>query len=124
MTQWSPQQDKALKSVDDWYKNRRKTQQTFRIFGYAGSGKTTLAKHFAQHIDGTVKFATFTGKAAHVMASKGCTGASTIHRLIYQPKVASKEHLRTLEKQLGDFEGAPEPDFEAIARRAAPPNEK
>lgn len=109
MTNWSPQQDSALKAVDDWYKNRRDKQQVFRLFGCAGTGKTTLAKHFAENIDGTVKFATFTGKAAHVMAQKGCYGASTIHRLIYQPKVASKARLKELQKMVADNKAAPKP---------------
>lgn len=116
MTQWSPQQDLALKSVADWYENDRGSKQVYRLFGWAGTGKTTLARHFAEHIQGTVKFATFTGKAAHVMATKGCLGASTIHKLIYRPKIASKAHLREVEKQLADFEAAAEPDWEAIAR--------
>ena len=44
----------------------------FRLFGYAGTGKTTLAKHIAEGVDGKVLFAAFTGKAALVMRSKGC----------------------------------------------------
>ncbi len=116
MTQWSPQQDAALKAVDNWFKNDSKKQQVFKLFGHAGTGKTTLARHFAEAIQGTVKFATYTGKAAHVMASKGCVGASTIHKLIYRPKVASKARLRELEKKLEDYERAPEPDYEIIAR--------
>lgn len=116
MTEWSPQQDAALMSVEDWYKNRRQDQQVFRLFGWAGTGKTTLARHFAANVEGTVKFATFTGKAAHVMASKGCEGASTIHRLIYRPKVASKNHLRSLEKELDKLKAQSEPNYEAIAR--------
>lgn len=115
MKTWSPQQDAALKAVDHWFKNESKNQQIFRLFGTAGTGKTTLAKHFAENIEGTVKFATFTGKAAHVMASKGCEGASTIHKLIYRPKASSKAHLRTLEKTLEDLERASEPDWEVIA---------
>lgn len=116
MTQWSPQQDAALRYVQNWYKNESKKQQVCRLFGYAGTGKTTLAKHFAEGIDGQVKFATFTGKAAHIMASKGCEGASTVHRLIYRPKISSKNHLKVLEKQLADLEAAPEPQFETISR--------
>lgn len=116
MTKWSPQQDKALQDVANWFQSESNSKQVFRIFGYAGSGKTTLARHFAEGITGAVKFATFTGKAAHVMASKGCSGASTIHKLIYRPKLASKAHMRELEKQLTDFDAAPEPDWEAIAR--------
>lgn len=93
---WSPQQESALRAVDNWYKSERHDKQVFRLFGFAGTGKTTLAKHFAQNIQGTVKFATFTGKAAHVMAKKGCVGASTIHKLIYIPQSMSRARLLRL----------------------------
>lgn len=116
MPEWSPQQDAALRAVDDWYKNESKNKQIFRLFGTAGTGKTTLAKHFGENIEGLVKFATYTGKAAHVMAQKGCQDASTIHRLIYQPKVASKNHLRVLEQELDVLKAHPEPNHEAISR--------
>ena len=81
--QWSPQQDDALLAVERW-RNAGSTQ-VFRLFGYAGAGKTTLARHFAEHVNGEVAFAAFTGKAAHVMRQRGCAGASTIHSLIYRP---------------------------------------
>src|ERR1019366_7046040 len=58
--------------------------QVFRLFGYAGVGKTTLAKRLAESATGETAFAAFTGKAALVMRSKGCAGASTIHALIYR----------------------------------------
>ena len=67
------------------------TPQVFRLFGYAGTGKTTLARHFAEHADGEVKFAAFTGKAASVMRGKGCKGASTIHSLIYRARESGEE---------------------------------
>jgi len=79
---WSVQQNDALNAVNQWLKN--KDQQVFRIFGYAGSGKTTLAKHIAENAGGDVLFAAFTGKAASVLRHKGCTDASTIHSLIYR----------------------------------------
>lgn len=82
--QFSPQQDAALKAVDRWLKEGRKPM--FRLFGYAGTGKTTLARHFAEGVDGQVQFAAFTGKAAQVLRSKGATNARTIHSLIYRPK--------------------------------------
>lgn len=94
--EWSPQQQAALRDVDDWYRNDRKTKQVFRLFGFAGSGKTTLARHFSENVKGQVRFATFTGKAAHVMMQKGCAGATTIHKLIYIPKGVSKARLREL----------------------------
>src|SRR6202020_3092276 len=58
--------------------------QVFRLFGYAGVGKTTLARHIAEGAQGEAVFAAFTGKAALVLRSKGCVGASTIHALIYR----------------------------------------
>ena len=82
--QFSPQQDEALQAVSRWLKAGR--PQLFRLFGYAGTGKTTLARYFAEHVDGDVQFAAFTGKAAQVLRSKGATNARTIHSLIYRPK--------------------------------------
>ena len=67
------------------------TPQVFRLFGYAGTGKTTLARHIADEADGEVKFAAFTGKAASVMRGKGCRGASTIHSLIYRARESGEE---------------------------------
>ncbi|MEM9169018.1 MAG: AAA family ATPase [Pseudomonadota bacterium] len=80
---WSPQQDDALKAIDRWL--HKGDTQLFRLFGYAGSGKTTLARHVAEHVTGDVAFAAFTGKAAHVLRANGCRGATTIHALIYRP---------------------------------------
>lgn len=56
-----------------------------RVFGFAGTGKTTMAKEIAEGIAGDVLFMTFTGKAALVLRKKGCEGASTIHSAIYKP---------------------------------------
>src|SRR5215813_11955307 len=87
MPAFSPEQDAALAAVADWLKAKPGQGQTpliFRLFGYAGTGKTTLAKHIAEGVDGKVLFAAFTGKAAQVMRNKGCQGASTIHSLIYK----------------------------------------
>jgi len=52
-------------------------------FGYAGTGKTTLARHIADGVDGEVKFAAFTGKACAGDAQQGLAitpdGPQTIH---------------------------------------------
>src|SRR5260370_20375459 len=74
---FTPHQDAALKTASAWLKTARGRASIFRLFGYAGTGKTTLAKHLAESIDGKVLFAAFTGKAASVMRSKGCHGATT-----------------------------------------------
>ncbi|VVT25908.1 ATP-dependent RecD-like DNA helicase [Rhizobium sp. EC-SD404] len=82
--EFAPQQDEALKAVARWLKEGR--SPIFRLFGYAGTGKTTLARHFAEHVDGDVQFAAFTGKAAQVLRSRGASNAKTIHSLIYRPR--------------------------------------
>ena len=86
---WSLQQDAALAAVADWLKAG--SPQLFRLFGYAGTGKTTLARHIAEGVDGTVVFAAFTGKAALVLRNKGCEGAQTIHSLIYRSRGVDEE---------------------------------
>ncbi|MGB3272008.1 MAG: ATP-dependent RecD-like DNA helicase [Xanthobacteraceae bacterium] len=94
MSQFTPHQDDALKAVAGWLKarpGRKGTPQVFRLFGYAGTGKTTLARHIAESVDGAVKYAAFTGKAALVMRNKGCEGASTIHSLIYRTRESGEE---------------------------------
>jgi len=98
---FSPQQDAALKAVDDWY--HKGDKQVFHFFGYAGTGKTTLAKHLAEGIEGDVLFAAYTGKAAHVLQTKGCGQASTIHSLIYRSRDKSKHRLEELQVELSEL---------------------
>jgi exodeoxyribonuclease-5 len=90
---FSPGQDQALSAIQDWHRACRKGRgaKLFRLFGYAGTGKTTLAKHIAEGIEGDVLFAAFTGKAAAVMRERGCEGAATLHSLIYRAKEAKSE---------------------------------
>ena len=83
--QWSPQQDDALKKIKRWALDRS-GPQVLRVFGYAGTGKTTMAKEIATAVSGEVLFMTFTGKAALVLRRKGCEGATTIHSAIYKPQ--------------------------------------
>ncbi|MGE0563765.1 MAG: ATP-dependent RecD-like DNA helicase [Pseudolabrys sp.] len=94
MPEFTPHQDKAIRTVADWLNagpGSNGTPQVFRLFGYAGTGKTTLARHIADGVDGDVKYAAFTGKAASVMRAKGCDGASTIHSLIYRTRESDDE---------------------------------
>src|SRR4051812_47244589 len=94
MTTFTPHQDSALKAVADWLKakpGKHGTPPVFRLFGFAGTGKTTLARHIAEGVTGGVKFAAFTGKAALVMRNKGCDNASTIHSLIYRARESGVE---------------------------------
>lgn len=95
---WSPQQDAALRDVARWLSNR--DNQVFRLFGFAGTGKTTLARHLAEGVDGEVVFGAFTGKAAHVLRQKGCEGAATLHSLIYRPAGTSDDDEEDGDKPL------------------------
>jgi exodeoxyribonuclease-5 len=94
----SPQQDAALLAVSRWLKSGG--PQVFRLFGFAGTGKTTLARRIAEEAHGEVLFAAFTGKAAQVMRNKGCTNARTIHSLIYRPRGEKPE------KETGELQPA------------------
>ena len=96
---WSPQQVTALDRVGQWIKAKPKDQPVFLLAGYAGTGKTTLARYLTESIDGLVYFAAYTGKAAHVLSKSGCRNVSTIHKLIYQPKDKSQQKLKELEAE-------------------------
>lgn len=96
--QLSPQQDAALLAVARWLK--QPLPQVFRIFGFAGTGKTMLARRIAEDADGEVLFAAFTGKAAQVMRNRGCANARTLHSLIYRPRGEKAE------KETGELQPA------------------
>lgn len=76
------EQKNAVHEAEQWLREGKR--QIFRIFGYAGTGKTTIALRIAECAGGNVVFGAYTGKAALVMQSKGCAGASTIHSMIYR----------------------------------------
>lgn len=97
MTNWSPQQDHALVKVNEWLNDPSK--QLFRLFGYAGTGKTTMAKALAEGVEGQTLFGAFTGKAAHVLKQKGCP-AATIHSMIYHSKEKGQAALKIMEERL------------------------
>src|SRR3981189_2104503 len=94
MTTFTPHQDSALKAVAEWMKakpGKNGTPPVFRLFGYAGTGKTTLARHIADGVEGGVKFAAFTGKAALVWRNRAGDNAPTIHSLIYRARESGVE---------------------------------
>jgi exodeoxyribonuclease-5 len=81
MIEWGTQQKAALDDIRRWLKDPYR--QVYTLFGFAGTGKTTLAKAIAELSGNNVLFGAFTGKAAVVMQKNGCIGAQTLHSMIY-----------------------------------------
>lgn len=82
---WSPQQEAAIKLVRAWLMQKN-GPQVFHLFGFAGTGKTTLVMELANAVRGLVLYGAYTGKAALVLRSKGCENATTLHSMIYRPE--------------------------------------
>ncbi len=78
--QHTQQQSDALKAIREWLKT---DQQVFKLFGFAGTGKTTLAREVEDMVN-TVVYTAFTGKAVVVLRNKGANPAYTCHSLIYR----------------------------------------
>ena len=98
---WSPQQDAALRDIEAWLKRPPSLEEQVRkLFGYAGTGKSTLAKEINAMVGGQALACAYTGKAASVISKKGLPGASTIHSLIYTPVGDGKQRIRELEEEL------------------------
>jgi exodeoxyribonuclease-5 len=105
MTQLSAQQLAGIQKIQQWYSEVSDREydgfdtpgRPFRLFGYAGTGKTTMAREIPEALGlGKVVYGTFTGKAAHVLRSKGAEPVSTIHSAIYLP-TTSAEARRALD---------------------------
>lgn len=74
----SPQQETAASKISEWLKT---DQKRFVLAGYAGTGKSTLAKMLSE--DYNTHYCAYTGKAANVLREKG-NDASTIHAALYK----------------------------------------
>lgn len=108
----SEQQTKAAEAIKTWFTKRESspedTPQSFFLAGYAGTGKTSIAKKLIEQLfpkdelndeasdldsdpdensdldDSPYRYVAFTGKASLVLSRKGCSPSSTIHSLIYR----------------------------------------
>lgn len=101
----SPMQQATVDSITAWYEYDG-ADQVYRLFGFAGSGKTTLARHIVDQLGvANVRYAAYTGKAVSVLRSKGAAPASTIHSLIYIPRAQAMSKLRDLRRELVKVQG-------------------
>lgn len=100
----SPLQAKAIEAIKVWFTSGTAERQVFRVFGYAGTGKTTITKHAIAELglDAGILYAAFTGKAALVMTRKG-TPASTIHSLIYRVSEATPAEIERIKDEIADL---------------------
>jgi exodeoxyribonuclease-5 len=97
-------QQAAVDMAADWYKKQNKP--IFKLAGYAGTGKTTVATTIAHALEpheDRILFCAYTGKAACVMRQKGMPG-QTIHSAIYtyEVKVDSLSGRKHFIKHLRD----------------------
>lgn len=119
MIDLSQEQQDALNAIRKWHEGRESmfhVPPPFRLFGPAGTGKTTLAKHIGPALGLEPAFGAYTGKAAHVLRSKGVP-ATTIHSAIYRPagnKELMAERYR-LQDRLDRLKDEPAPSGMDIA---------
>ena len=125
----SDSQARAIAAIKDWFEHRTQESQVFRLFGYAGTGKSTVLKLALDELglsphrserDGDcvpgVVTATFTGKAALVLRRKG-TPARTIHSLIYSVIEATEEEVAEAAKKIEEAEKVTPAELQAAARK-------
>lgn len=78
----SPKQEEAFNLIMAWLND--KNRKRFVLGGYAGTGKSTLARHLEEAIGAhNIYYCAYTGKAANVLREKGCKNVNTIHGYTY-----------------------------------------
>lgn len=108
MTQLAAQQLAGIEKIKEWHTGAAAGgfADPFRLFGYAGTGKTTTAKEIPAALGlKNVVYGTYTGKAAHVLRSKGAGPVSTIHSAIYMPTTSAeaREALRAAREEMDNI---------------------
>ena len=79
-------QEEGLREAVERY---RRGEKYTVISGYAGSGKSTLVRFIVAALnipEEKIAYVAYTGKAAKVLAQKGCPNATTAHKLLYYAK--------------------------------------
>lgn len=94
-------QSAALKKIVDWYRNPVSESQLFHLYGYAGTGKSTIVDFAKKELRAggagkrcnKIITAAYTGKAATILQKYGSPEAQTIHSLLYVPITNSSGEL-------------------------------
>lgn len=84
LAELSTDQLNAIDKAVEWNKHKR-GQRVFRVFGPAGSGKTTVAEHIIAALGTTTQALAPTNRAAKVLRGKGVHEARTIHSVLFRP---------------------------------------
>lgn len=95
-------QGRAVSKIQGWLENDAHDKQVFRLFGFAGTGKTTILRQVIGELglrDDQVCYAAFTGKASVVMRKHGLP-ATTIHSLIYKVSLSSDDSVKEEDDKL------------------------
>lgn len=109
-------QQTAFDAFMEW---RESGDEEFRLYGFAGTGKSYVASKIEAEIPGAT-FVTYTGKAAHVLRRRGVKRVSTIHGAIYSIKNSDeailnlKREVRRLHAQM--VKQHPGKSFEALRK--------
>lgn len=100
MFELAPQQQEASDRIKQWYS--APDEPFFYLGGWAGTGKTSIAKTVAVELcdPSKIVYAAYTGKAAHVMRQNGCNGAGTCHSVIYHSATPSGAELERHKEEL------------------------
>lgn len=91
MVTLSQQQGEVVQDIISWYKEPIKSRPEFYLYGYAGTGKSTIVNQAIDELRAhcgvkKVVTAAYTGKAVSVLKNKGISSAQTIHKLLYFTK--------------------------------------
>lgn len=97
------QQRDAVAAVSEWFEHDN--IRPFRLFGPAGTGKTTIVRYIADALGVSAVYGAYTGKAASVLRKKG-VDATTIHSAIYRPtgNREVKAELEEAQRELANYE--------------------
>ena len=111
MLNLTDKQKDVMKSIVDWYKKPVTESQVYHLYGYAGTGKSTIVNHTIEELKahgGCTKVVTaaYTGKAVAVLKNKGVPNAETIHRLVYT-KIGDDENRKPIFSRKEKFEVTP-----------------